>query len=103
MSFILLYITHKNLEDAKKIVTHLLKTQLVASAHFFPISCMNWENEKIIEKNEFVSLLKTKEECYEEIKNILSDIHPYEIPCIIKISATANPRYVDWVENQLHP
>lgn len=97
MKFILIYITHKNLKEAKKIGSVLLKKKLIACVNYFPIeSAYRW-NGKIENSKEIVSLLKTKKENWEKVKNEVEKIHPYETPCIIKLKVEANEKYAKWV------
>lgn len=51
MKIISIYITYPNIEEAKKICTHLLEQKLIACANYFPIESAYWwkgkiENEK---------------------------------------------------------
>ena len=103
MTFRLLYITYKNLTEAKKISQELLKERLIACANFFPIKSMYWSEDKISENDEVVSILKTREENIEKITHLLKDIHPYETPCIIKLEATANDEFLKWIDVELNP
>ena len=100
MSFILIYITHENLTEAKKIANHLLEKKLVACANFFPIESMYWWKGKIQNTNEVVSIIKTKTENWEKVKTAVKELHPYECPCIMKINAQANQDYEDWINKE---
>ena len=95
-----MYVTHPDKETAEKIVTHLLKTKRIACANLFPIeSIYTWKGKKEQIK-EIVSLLKTKEELWEELKKEIENMHPYQTPCIIKIHADANPIFTAWIEKE---
>ena len=100
MSFILIYVTHKNQEQAKKIALHLLERKLIACANFFPISSSYWWNEKIEHSSEIVSLLKTKTEHWEKVRLEIEHLHPYETPCIIKMNVDANEKYETWINDE---
>ncbi|PIN80097.1 divalent-cation tolerance protein CutA [Candidatus Woesearchaeota archaeon CG10_big_fil_rev_8_21_14_0_10_32_9] len=97
MSFIIVYVTHKNLEEAKKIASHLLEKKLIACANFFPISSSYWWKGSIETSDEIVSLLKTKNENWIKLKNEIKKIHPYETPCIMKLNVEANEDYESWI------
>ncbi len=44
MSFILIHVTHSNLDDAKNISTKLLEKRMVASVNYIPIeSSYRWK------------------------------------------------------------
>ena len=64
----------------------------------FPInSFYNWDN-KFVEDNEFVLLLKTVSDNYERLEKEIKDIHSYDIPAIIKINVEANNAYETWIK-----
>lgn len=100
MVIITLYVTHKNQEEADKVVNFLLERKLIACANFFPIVSRYWWKDKIENQDEIVSLLKTREENFEKVREEILKIHPYETPCILKIGAEANKSYGNWVMNE---
>jgi periplasmic divalent cation tolerance protein len=97
MTFIIIYITNPNLKTAKKISMHLIKKRLVACSNIFPINSLYWWKGKIQNSKEVVSIVKTKKENYNKVKNEVKKIHPYETPCIMKINAQANKDYEKWI------
>ena len=100
MSFIIIYITHKNKQQAKKVVNHLLKKKLIACANIFPIESMyTWKN-KIQNEKEIVSLIKTKKSLWDKIRQEVKKIHPYDCPCITKINAQANKDFEKWINSE---
>ncbi len=97
MEIITLYVTHKNQEEADKIVNHLLDEKLITCANFFPIQSRFLWNGKVENQDEIVSLLKTKEENFEIVREEILKMHPYEIPCILKMYAEVNESYGEWI------
>lgn len=97
MKFIIIYITHKNLKEAKKIVACLLRKKLIACVNFFPIESAYWWKGKIVNTKEIVSLVKTRRGNWSKVRDEVKKIHPYETPCIMKIEAEANNDYADWI------
>ena len=100
MTFILIYVTHKNLEEAKKIASVLLDKKLIACANFFPIESAYFWKGKIEDAKEYVSLLKTRKENWNKVKLEIKRVHPYETPCILKIEVEANEDYEKWVNSE---
>jgi len=98
MAFVTIYVTHKNLAQAKKVANHLLKKRLIACANFWPIKSAYWRKGKIQNDNEIVTILKTKKENWPKIKTEIKKIHPYEVPCIEKINVEADIDYEDWIK-----
>jgi len=96
---IILYVTHKDEKNARKIINHLMKKKLIACANIFPIkSVYEWEG-KIVDEGEIVTLLKTSNKLYSTVEKEIKKIHPYKIPCIIKIDAKANNDYEKWIND----
>lgn len=100
MKFIIIYITHKNLKEAQKVVEALLRDKLIACANYFPIESAYWWDNKIINSKEIVSIVKTKKENWTKVKKAVEAIHPYEVPCIMKIEVESNKSYADWINKE---
>ena len=85
------------MEEAKKVVYYLLGKGLIACANFFNMeSCFRWENKIEMEK-EVVTILKTKDKNWNEVREEIKKIHSYQLPCILKIEAGCNKEFDDWV------
>ena len=95
---VLVYITCKDKEEARRISKHLLEKRLIACSNMFPISSMYWWKGKIEEGNEVVILAKTKEGRYNKIKEEVKKMHSYDVPAIVKIPTEAEEGYQNWVE-----
>jgi periplasmic divalent cation tolerance protein len=100
MNFILIYLTHKNLKSAKKVVDVLLRKRLIACVNYFPIKSAYWWKGKIENGKEIVSLLKTKKENWMKVKKEIEKNHPYETPCIMKIEVESNADYAKWIKDE---
>ncbi len=97
MGFIIVYITHKNLKEAKKVVSYLLKKKLIACANFFPIKSLYLWKGKTENSKEIVSILKTKKQNWNKVKEEVKKIHPYELPCIMRLNVESNKEYESWI------
>lgn len=102
MSMILVYITNPSVEEARKVARHLLEKKLIACANIFSgvESLYHWKG-KIAEEEEVVLLGKTTEQNFEKVKSEVEGIHSYSVPCIIKIPASANRKYLDWLKEEV--
>jgi len=98
---ILVYITNPTKKVAEKIAKILLKKRLIACANIFEIESFYWWQRKIEKAKEFVLIGKTIKKNYSKIKKEVEKIHPYEIPCILKIKTEANERYLNWLKNEV--
>lgn len=101
MKIITIYVTHKNKIEAEKISNLLLKEKLIACVNYFPINVAYHWKWDIANEDEIVSLLKTKVDNWELIKNIIMEKHKYETPCIMKTEVEVNEEYWEWIYNEL--
>ncbi len=100
MNFIIIYITHKNKAEAKKVAEVLLRDRLIACVNYFPIESSYWWKGKIVTGKEIVTLVKTKKENWARVKKAVEAIHPYETPCIMKLDVTSNLSYAKWIKSE---
>lgn len=98
---ILVYITNPSMDEAKRIAKILLEKRFVVCANMFPVESMYWWEDKIVEDNEVVLIVKTLENKYPELIEEVKKIHPYSVPCIIKISGSANLKYLNWLKEEV--
>ncbi|MBK7873804.1 MAG: divalent-cation tolerance protein CutA [Saprospiraceae bacterium] len=101
MSFIVIYITHSSEAEAKRVSDHLLQQKLVACANIFPINSAYWWQGQIQYEGEWVSIVKTTLENWEKVKFEVEKIHPYDVPCIMKIEVEANNAYEQWIRDEV--
>lgn len=98
---LLVYVTHQDEIEAKKMVMHLLEKRLIACANLFPIESMYWWKGKVENAKEVVSLLKTTPENWTALKQEIEATHPYEAPCIIRVEGeAANAAYAQWLAEE---
>jgi periplasmic divalent cation tolerance protein len=100
MEAIIIQTTCLNMEEARKISTHLLKKRLISSANFFPIkSTSSWTGE-IKEVDEILIFFKTRKGNWEKVRSEIKRIHSYKLPCILKMSVEADRDYGLWINKQ---
>ncbi len=100
MKFIIIYITHPNMKEAKKVVEALLRDRLIACVNYFPIESAYWWKGKIKNAKEIVSIVKTRKENWTKVKEAIVAIHLYETPCIMKLEVESNQSYAKWIGNE---
>ncbi len=99
-NMIIIKITCPDVDEARKISKHLLQKRIISSANYFPIkSISSWTGE-IQEVDEYLVFLKTRKNNWEKVRDEVIKIHPYKVPCIIKIDAEANEDYESWINKQ---
>ena len=97
MSLIFIYVTYPSHKEAEKIISHLVQKKLIACATLLPVKSIYHLKGKVKKSNEVISLMKTTAEKWDKIKQEVTKLHSYKIPCIIKLPADANLEYLSWV------
>ena len=103
MKAILIYITCKDLAEAKHIARNLVQEKLIACANILgPVNAVyEWE-DKICEEEEYAMLLKASASKYEAVETKIKSLHSYDTPCIIQLPIErGNACYLDWIAKQL--
>lgn len=98
---IAIYITNPSKREARRVALHLLKKRLIACANIFPIDSIYWWKGKIEDTKEVILIAKTKRENFEKVKSEVKKIHPYSVPCILKLEVEANEEYENWLEKEI--
>ncbi|MFC2134639.1 divalent-cation tolerance protein CutA [Bacteroidota bacterium] len=96
---IIYYVPCKNKKEARTIANELLNQRLIVCANISRSeSVYEWEG-KIKNNRESVLWIKTLDKHEEEVRNIISKLHSYEVPAIIRLVGRANNKYISWMES----
>lgn len=99
---ILVYITNPDKKTALKVGQYLLEKRLVACVNIFKIQSLYWWERKIENTDEYVVIAKTIDKNYLKIEKEVRKIHPYTVPCILKIKLDkVNKDYLKWLMSAL--
>lgn len=101
MPFLAIYITNPDEATAKQVSQHLLDKKLIACANIHPVSSMYWWEGTPEHTTEYVALVKTTVAQWEAVQQVVKAIHPYKVPCIMKMQVEANPEYEQWIKDQV--
>ena len=97
---ITVYITFKDMDEAKKIARRLLHTKLIVCANMFPIESMFRWKGKIDRDSEVAMLCKTTKENFRKIEEEVKKLHSYELPCIVSFEwHDSNKEFSNWVKS----
>ncbi|WP_425603681.1 divalent-cation tolerance protein CutA [Stenotrophomonas capsici] len=98
----LVFCTCPDHDSAQALAHHLVARRLAACVNLLPPmqSVYGWQGQ--IEQAEEVQLLiKTCADRLEALQAAILERHPYELPEIVAISASAGlPAYLDWIRAQ---
>ena len=95
--------TLENREDAENMARHLLQKRLIACAQLSsPVESFYWWKNSIEQQQEFQLVMKSTQVLWDELRDEIEKMHPYDIPEIIAtpVSAVSN-KYNDWLNEEL--
>lgn len=96
----IVYTTVGDEAQADELAGELLRRGLVGCVNMFPIkSLYTWENE--LKKDcEFGIILKTHQDKVPKLIDVIEDIHPYEIPCVLELNVPRGSKaYLEWIDS----
>lgn len=99
---IIIFITTGKLKEAKTIATSLVEQKLAACVGILPQNSVYRWKGKIVEDNEYLLLIKTQQDQFNNIRQVVLSLHSYEVPEIISIVITEGHKpYLDWIRESL--
>jgi periplasmic divalent cation tolerance protein len=103
MTNIIVLMTNATREEAEKITSKLLDERLIACANITgPVSSLFWWKGKISREKEFLTLMKTRAELFDELAKTVRQMHSYEVPEIIAVPIlNGEQSYMEWLNSSL--
>jgi periplasmic divalent cation tolerance protein len=101
VSYVVVYATFPNRKSAGKVVRHLVKERLIVCANSFTVESEYWWKKKIEKAREVATLMKTSSKNFAKVRKEIIKMHPYQVPVIEKIKASANSSAEKWLKNYL--
>ncbi len=94
----LVYSNFESADQAKEIAKSLIERGIAKCANIMAPHTAIYEWKNTIEKtNEVAVLFKCDPYKKEQLIKALKEIHPYDVPCILDIDASAIPEYAKWL------
>ena len=100
MTDFLVVLTATNSKDeAQTIANALVSKRLASSVNVIgPISSTYWWQDAIVTAEEWLCLIKTHKDRYNEIEQLIQATHSYEVQGIIALPIVASSKsYLDWI------
>ncbi len=99
MALVLVVVTFPDDDSAKSMIEKVLEQRLAACIlHMEVNSSFIWKNQNQQEQ-EVLALFKTNQTNFEQLEQYISTHHPYDVPAILKIDASANQDYQNWIDS----
>ena len=102
-SYIVIFITTGDNEEADRISNALLKARQAACVSILPqVDSHFWWQKKLDSASECLLIVKTRESLLPEIIKTVRKLHSYEVPEIIALPIIGGSQeYLDWIEHEV--
>jgi len=97
------FTTTEKKEDALRIARTLVEKKLAGCVQIVgPVSSIYWWKGRIEEAGEWLCIIKSRGELYEELEKTIRENHPYEVPEIIAMPIVSGSKsYLEWLDKEL--
>ena len=90
--------TYPNKKSILKIANELVKNKTIACVNISKIDSVYSWNGKIQNSSEYIAIFKTVTKNKINLKKIIEETHPYDVPEIAEIDVTSiNNSYLNWL------
>jgi len=90
-------------EEADKISQVVVEKRLAGCVQVFgPTTSIYWWKGKVEKAEEWLCLIKSRTDLYEELESTIRQVHSYKVPEILTMTVTKGSKsYFDWLESEL--
>jgi periplasmic divalent cation tolerance protein len=105
MSYLIVFVTASNREEAVKIVRTLLEERLIACGNIVDaVSSFFWWKGKIEEEKEALVIMKSNEKLFKKLSKRVTELHSYDVPEVLALPIVdGSSSYLEWLKNCLEP
>jgi periplasmic divalent cation tolerance protein len=102
-AYVIVLVTTGSKQEAEKIAQHLLDSKLIACANIIgPVSSIFCWSGKVEKAEEYLTLMKSRRDLFEELSKTVKALHSYEVPEILAIPVVEGSNaYMKWLESCL--
>lgn len=99
--FIVVLVTAKDHEEAKKISHKLIQDKLAACVNIIEgVRSIFWWEGKVDQANEVLLVIKTQKTLFKKLEKAVKSSHSYSVPEIIALPIVAgNADYLKWIKD----
>ena len=89
--------------DAQAIARALVEKRLAACVQIIgPITSTYWWQGEIETAEEWLCLIKTRADLFEQVEAAIKEVHPYDVPEILAVPVVAGSEdYLAWLDREL--
>ena len=100
---IIVLVTAKDKDEAKKIASALVSRKLVACANIVSeIHSVFWWEGKTDSSDEALLILKSQKRLFKKIEKCVKSVHSYSVPEIIALPIVAGQKdYLKWIDDSV--
>jgi periplasmic divalent cation tolerance protein len=92
------------IEDARRIAGALVERRLAACVQIVgPIESVYRWQEKVETAQEWQCWIKTRGDLYSAVEQLIRELHPYDVPEILSMTAEGSNAYVEWLVQATKP
>lgn len=95
------YVTHPSEEVAREIANTVVEEKLAACANVLPVGNIYWWEGDVKNGDEYVTIFKTTYKKAPYLEQKIEEIHPYEVPCIMRWEFQCNITYERWLRESV--
>lgn len=102
MDYCIINCTTSSKVNAMEISEYLIENKLAACVNIIPniVSVYKWEG-KIVEGQEFLMVIKTKQSLFKKVEKAIIERHEYELPEIVATPIVkGNKEYLKWLKSE---
>jgi periplasmic divalent cation tolerance protein len=101
--FIQVMTTTANMTDAQRIAQVVVEQRLAGCVQIIgPIRSIYWWEAEIRHSEEYLCLIKTRADVYEELSELIKSAHPYDVPEILAVPVShASENYLSWLNGEI--
>jgi periplasmic divalent cation tolerance protein len=94
-----------NVEDAQAIASAVVGQRLAACVQIAgPIQSTYWWDGDIQLSEEWLCIIKTRRDLFDQLSAVIHQVHPYDVPELLATPVVAGGKaYLDWLQGELKP
>lgn len=95
--------TTETKDDARRVARALVESRLAACVQILgPIVSTYWWKGEIAEAEEYMCVVKTRQDLFTSVEAAIKTVHPYDVPEILSMPVGASSQtYLDWLNGEL--